>query len=218
MRAEPITVYQKQWAFTNSEGPPLRTSSFGPCYIVTFASGNRYAAMTHIDCYTEVESIQNIFERFRKLSIRPEHVKVEVMGGWADGSFSGHSFTCGQKILAEIRDAGAREVITERMYQKETPLSIPLLSSTEEELRPHYYFGASIDAATGETCLAAERDESMELEQASQRDRFLSLYGENYRYVPLEEVKLNQGNEFLTLFAVAIATLDAAATHYVSRP
>lgn len=163
-----INVFQKNWAFTssNSEKPQIKTGSFGPCYVVTFASGP-YAAMAHIDTTTKVDSLTVIFDKFKENSVSLRDVKVVILGGWKENPAS---FTRGEMIVAKIMESGFEKVSTKNMYLKKTLATIGKVK--KNLLHNYYHFGALLDATNGKTFLLKEPSTSMDEEQVRQSKEF----------------------------------------------
>lgn len=175
-----INVYQKNWAFTSadSDSPKIITSSFGPCYVVTFTSG-KFAAMTHIDDTTDVDSITTIFKKFKNNSIDLKDVNVTILGGWKEHP---SSFLWGQKILKIIKESGFEKINVDLMHTKKT-LTQKLVAS---EIPLYFYWGALVDSSNGKTTIINERLPKLEQEQ-TQRNSELKK-----KYVPGKEYRLTQ--------------------------
>jgi len=168
-----INIFQKNWAFTSaeSEKPQIKTGSFGPCYIVTFAS-SKFAAMAHIDDTTQVESIKVIFDKFSENSIAIKNIKVVILGGWKDYP---ESFKWGNKIITQIKEAGFEKISTKNMFKKALLTIAHQDISVSKSLSHH--LGALVDARNGKTFLMKEFDEKIEQEQSNQMKLFIQKYG-----------------------------------------
>lgn len=181
---EIINIYQKNWAFTTSTSsrPQIRTGSFGPCYVVVLKSEG-CVAMAHLDDTTDVNSITDIFEEFKRNSVEPQNVNVFIAGGWKEHTAS---FEWGQKILSKIGEFNCKKVTTTHMFTKRG-------LSTEEVRRglkqqqsdssydptQDFYQGAVVSAITGKTYLMKEIVLDLEAKQAELSLEFHASYDES---------------------------------------
>jgi Protein N-terminal asparagine amidohydrolase len=183
-----ITVYQKNWAFTSADArkAKIKTGSFGPCFVVTLTSG-KFSAMAHIDDNTKVDSIQNVFNKFIENSVPLKDVKATIMGGWKDHS---ESIKWGEMILSKIQEAGIVNVNTKKMHTHVKLSNEQRANGMQpSEIPNHYYYGALVDAQTGDTFLLNKANEEIETEQAKQSTKWESDYGANSSVeLPLSEV------------------------------
>ncbi|PJD98273.1 MAG: hypothetical protein CK425_00920 [Parachlamydia sp.] len=186
MNSNSIQIFQKNWAFTSADAQKtqITTGSFGPCYVVTFASKG-FAAMAHIDDNTEVKSMKVIFNKFLENSVELKNVKVIILGGWKDFP---ESFKWGKKVVKRINKAGFETVSTKNMYSKKT-LTVfqEMIGITPAEVPNHYHFGALIDAKTGKTFLMKERKLGLDEEQDARVKQFIGEYGPD-AVVPLSQI------------------------------
>lgn len=145
-----IYVGQKEWAFTsaNSGKPRITTGGFGPCYVLSFTAKN-YAALAHVDDTTVVESINQIFARFKKESIQPNEIKVILMGGWQQHP---SSYEWGLKILQLLEASGVGQLSKSKLFSKPA-LQHAMIATNSEDLLPFFHPGAQVDASTGKTHL-----------------------------------------------------------------
>jgi hypothetical protein len=170
-----INIFQKNWAFTSSdsESPQIKTGSFGPCYVVTFASG-KFAAMAHIDDNTNVDSLTSVFDKFVENSIAFKDVKVIVLGGWREHS---ESFKWGEKIVKKIKESGFENINTKNMYLKKTLTIFQQRQGIPKSDIPKYYhLGALVDSSNGKTFILKECSPSLEEEQLRQTKEFAQKY------------------------------------------
>ncbi|MDP1607896.1 MAG: hypothetical protein Q8L98_01120 [Chlamydiales bacterium] len=183
-----INIFQKNWAFTSSDSkkPQIKTGSFGPCYVVTFAS-SKFAAVAHIDDTTNVDSIACIFHKFIEHSIPLKDVKVIVLGGWKRHP---ESFKWGIKIQEKIKEFGCKEVSTKNMYSKETPTIFQQMGEIlMSEVSRYYHLGVLVDSSNGKTFLLNEISPSLEEEQLKQTQEFAKKYSSDSSLeVPLTQV------------------------------
>jgi hypothetical protein len=181
-----IQIFQKSWAFTSAdaEKPQITTGSFGPCYVVTFASEG-FAAMAHIDDCTEVKSMKVIFDKFLENSVELKNIKVIILGGWKEYP---ESSKWGKKVVKKIKKAGFENVSTKGMYSKKglTPFQ-QMVGITPPELPNYYHFGALVNAKTGKTFLVKEANQALEDEQLNQTEQFIKEYGPD-KVAPLSQI------------------------------
>ncbi len=177
-----IDIFQKNWAFTtaDSDQSQIKTGSFGPCHVVTFATA-KFVAMAHIDDNTDINSIQHIFNKFAKNNIEPKNIRVTILGGWKDHT---ESSKWGKMILQKINEFGAANVNTQMMHTK--------MQQTNADSPPsnHYFYGVLIDAKNRSLGLLEKVDLNLEQEQMKQTAEFVKEHGENSEILfPLEEVQ-----------------------------
>jgi hypothetical protein len=196
MSIDAINVYQKNWAFTSAESksPKIQTSSFGPCYEISFTTPG-FAALAHIDDTTQTESMQKIFDRLAKHSINPKDVKVIVLGGWEEHP---ESKKWGDKVVKHIKDAGFENLSTKGMFAKkmfkgafECADQSARPSEIAKELSPYYHFGALVDARSNKTFLLKEFNENLEKAQAHQTRKF-SLVLDHFPNIELPLTEISQ--------------------------
>lgn len=166
-----INVFQRTWAFTDkdSKKPIIKTGSFGPCCVVTFASGP-YAALTHLDMKTNVHSLTSIFNKFKNHGVEFKDIKVVILGGWKADKIS--EMFC-QMVICKLNMDGFENVSIKNMFSKEVLSSeltnVPLSNS---QAIPHYHFGALIEAKTGNTFILTEPQSTLDVEQRRQTAEF----------------------------------------------
>lgn len=178
MNTNTINIFQKNWAFTSSdsESPQIKTGSFGPCYVLTFTSGN-FAAMAHIDDNTNVKTINLIFDKFIENSVNLKDIKVIILGGWQEHS---ESFQWGEKIIKKMNESGFENVSTKHMYlKKAASIYQQNYGISKSDIAKHYHFGALVDSTNGKTFILKEFSPLIEEEQVKQTEEFIQKHAYN---------------------------------------
>ncbi len=186
-----LNVYQKQWGFSKSI--PIKTGSFGPCYVVVL-TGRNCAAMAHIDDMTQVETIERIFDRFRAEGIPQDCIDVSIRGGWINHL---ESRKWGDHIWRKIVEANCKSLDVEYIFSKKTPPpQLFITKVSRQETAKYYYFGVSVDPQTGKIVLNDAPDDAIEDEQFRQMEKLFSDpgYSDSTLY-PLTEVINKQDAE-----------------------
>ncbi|MES2345881.1 MAG: hypothetical protein V4494_08110 [Chlamydiota bacterium] len=153
-----ILVGQKQWAFTSSDSntPKVQTSSFGPCYGVSFIHG-KYAALAHIDDTTQINSITSIFDRFAEYSIEPKNIKVTIVGGWKEHP---ESFKWGIFIIQKLQSLGVETISKSIMFRK--TIMHDISQTFSQGPQPFFEGGMYVDATLGKTYVLKDPDATIE--------------------------------------------------------
>ena len=144
----------------------------------------QFFAMAHIDDSTNVASIKDIFDEFAKFDVKPEGIKVSIVGGWKQEK---SSKMWGDKILKHIRNAGCKDIDRQLVYLKIQMTEIQKKRGCRslEALQNHFYGGAEFDARTAKLTLLKEKDEKIAAEQIKQIELFKAKYKNNLNTVEL---------------------------------
>lgn len=154
-----MIVCQHQWAFTSTDKgiSTLQTNAFACCFVVTFTYGNKYAALAHIDDFTEIDSIDNIFQRFCEHRVPLKEINVKIMGGWKDSKDCHDQ----QKLIIErIKRAGC--VIINVYPMRKVAYPDDFVARSGKDFAPYSEGGAYVVASTGKTIRLNENDENIE--------------------------------------------------------
>lgn len=193
-KSEPILVYQRQWAFTTagSEQPTIKTSSASVCFVVSLTYGT-HAALAHIDCDTDVGSLNQIFLRFQDKKIPIQEIQVVVIGGWKNFEASKAQ---GDRIKSFLKSLSIREVNDKHMYSKQShdPSEDPN-GFSKEEFGKHYHENVVVNAETGKTYFTGN-NRAIHREQRSRNAEFekqlTAEFGE--WFIPKKSLEEVRGN------------------------